>query len=590
MSLTKQTKPSQMSILLNLNINNISKTKFTQGILREYILYLEKEKLQFSIEDTLVNIEKLVKAGANETQYLSLLKDFLNQETNNLKIIIPDKLKFAKLCLSKKIYGKLLKYQDKEVIDKKDYLFQVLQAYFRSENYEYDIENVEDLIKEIAQELTQFDSFTAIRSLKMILGDKVEFVSSLPKVLAQFLIIFKYDLWFEDNIEFSYFLQTFYFKKIMSALTTFGLHEAYFTTYIILKILVESGNEKVSILFDLINHKHKLFNEEFSTIYLILSLCSNLTKNNWRLALSRASDFSKKQFLRYLIFVYQRLNNKPGSLKRLIINSQDVNLDVNIQTQEFLNAWFETGNTTLINNIRLVIEIMKESGIQIKDLDITINLQEMENYFYLSAADENYFDISSDYKFKFDLTKFFDNDKNFSETKLSEFVQRLNLDNSDEVFKHLKFLIFQYNRCIHPPISLQALNDLKEQEQNYCKFTNIISSIYKEDEVSNLNAKEKEFLAKKYNSPFSPNLKLSEYFCSSCNNAYKTICGHPKNFLFNYKENVDETLYNIEFLKQAKKNKDISNLIDFACKDMRMINSSSCHNKPDKAHIDQIKK
>lgn len=584
MSLNKK-RSIPIATFLKENSANIPKGLASQAQTL-YKNYIEDYNLHLSPLQTFENLKK-IKPHVRENIYMSLLKNFLNQKENLYKILIHDKLEFAKFCLTTNIYTSLLHFNNKNVIDKKEYLFLVLQAYFTSENYKNKVRLISRYIKILAEHISKTDIyFNETRTLDSIFGDKQDFVSSLPQVLAQIKIIFENKLWFENNNEFLYFLQTFYFKKIMNVLTTFGLREAYYTTYIILQFLVDFKSENVGILFDLINHKHNLFIEEYQTIHLILSLCTKLSEIEWNNKLKVVSEFSKKQFLRYVVFVNNRLHDKAGSLKRLIINANQVTFDVEFQAKSFIEALFKKENIDLINNVKIIYKLLDDY--LSNEFNMTMNLDQIESYFYLSHKDENLFDISDHYEFKFDLMNFVDDNKAYNEAKLNAFISESKLDNVSNIKDHLKFLIFQYNRCLHPPISLQALNDLKEQESNYCKFTNIRTSIYDEEELKSFPEKVQSIVRDKFKSPFSPKLKLSEYFCSSCTNAYKIICSQPKEFIFNYKDKVDQTIENIEFVKNAKKNKQVSKLFDHACADMRMLNLNSCH-KPDENHTNEIK-
>jgi hypothetical protein len=247
--------------------------------------------------------------------------------------------------------------------------------------------------------------------------------------------------------------------------------------------------------------------------------------------------------------------------------------------QTYIHTWFEQQNPTLTKNVKMLQELLTTTTEFRK-------LQEHKVIFNPTNEDRDYIKHTEDAYLLFAYHKFVDEHSKPDEQKIRDWVEEEEKMPEAEVDN----AIMQYNRCLHPPLSLQALNTLKSKEKMACTGTNITVPLYVEEELKhlpqNVQNDVKEFFQKKPQPDGS--LQLSRYFCNTCTRAYKAVCGQSLNtVILDYKDEAQDRLDEHQMQKSTKIAA-VQELYNQACVDMRMLYASSCE-AVDKRHLSQIK-
>jgi hypothetical protein len=560
-----------------------------------YYNYIQKKSKQLTFQEHFDNICKLT---TRPKVYEKLILMFLDQEHNllqmtNLNSSEKLRVEFAQFCFRPNVMAvftssmfTLLAYQT-----------MVLCFLFRSLRHTTFINNIATNIKTNYFDKALSDKKEENTKMKVA-------ITSICDNLANFSLIVENRLYI--NQDYLHQVQVLYFKRIMNDLTYVSIETCIALLQVVMKCLEKTlPTNDIAFLSSLMDGKIHLFMMEWDVVKLCLMLCLEMSKHAWKELLYQAQPLVRQTFARYIVFVYSRLTHKQGPNKRLIIKKDTIDIDLVVPIiQEYLQAWFRQENYVLSNNIRMLLEVLQEEKDALWNQEThTVQFDPFVLYLQMYLPNKHKTDLTvmEDAHLLFDYKTFVNDQSSPDSARIRRWIASstgghdLSIDDTNKVESLIDSLILQYNRCIHPPLSWQALQALKFHEKNVCKNTHVAEPIFKQEEINHLPIKIQNILQNKYNNKpvYDNSLQLSRYFCDSCNQAYKAVCGgggSNDQSIYDYEDEAEQRKQESELRPSVNKLQfaPLQELYKEACTDMRMLYGTSCKGEDDEKHAQQF--
>jgi hypothetical protein len=552
--------------------------------------------LNLSWNQHVSNIAWLMNQSTGSSDMEKLFKLLLDQTNNLLKLSLnntQERLTFARFCLQSELLEFAVNHR---IFTVEQYASIVLCSLFESITCEKTTSMIQGILSSIVHDTVVLQTSEAHDALREIIDNE-----QLVKCMAQLDNIFRDDIMpTKESYRDVYlsFVQRLFYKRINNAIVPFSLMDAYQATFIIAVFFtIQPYAQICHHMISLLLAKSQSFYADIQTVDLVINLCSDqLDINDWRFLIQQAQPLAVRQFFRYVKFANERLLSK-GKVKKLLINKKYLDEATIIKVNDYVTSWFNKENEILTNNLVKVVTAAQLTPSLLKDWnEIDTDYKRMNDELHLPTLEGMNLE---DYKLLFDpkrlhIMKTNNAQSEIDEEKLQAFAQEQEPDDPQaqrSIQEQMKHLIFQYNRCINPPLSIQALSELRQKE-SVCKRTNVGKSLFQRDELKDIDQKERDVLeASKYaSSKFESQLKFSNYYCGSCNNAYKQICGEKlQKLVFGWEDDVNSKYYSQQMLEASKKgNKVMATLFRNACADMRTFHLHACFVTPDESHTKEI--
>jgi len=551
--------------------------------------YHTMANLNLSVDEHLVHITKLLTHVVSRVDMEQLIKMVLDQTSNLFQLqlsSVDDRVAFARWCLN----GSMMRLAvDNKLFTVEQFSTIVLCCLFENIHFDSLVAACKGRLSEVLVPYATEETYIA---LEQLLNN-----SGVIKSVAQFDFIMRNKIVLYDESYagvYMSFVQRLFFKRMINGLRTESLMNAYQSTYILAMFLAQqSHHNECEDLISFLSGKAQSFYADIQTVDLVVNLClPDLGIDDWSMLMMEARPLAIKQFLKYVKFANERLFSNQ-KIKKLMINKKYLDEATIIKVNDNVQTWFMKENETLTTNlVKVVTAAQMTPKLLIYWREVEVDYARLNNELYLSSSDMNI----EDYKLLFDTRKLVQEDgTSIDKDKLDIFVAEhapVDIDEQHAIHDQMRHLIFQYNRCINPPMSIQALVELRNKE-HVCKRTNVARSLYQQDELTQLDEKERLVLeASKYaKGKFESHMKFSNYYCDSCNNAYKQICGEKTgDVLFGWDNDIQAKIHARDILLATKqsKNKIMSTLFRHACADMRALHMHSCFVEQEEKHVKEI--
>jgi len=506
---------------------------------------------------------------------------------------IDQSIELVRLCLSKKMIDAAMHVG----FTFKEYVSSVLRGFFEVIDWSLLADEVMQQIEETAYSsrwLTEHEELDT--ALSEIDGGWIAYH------VAQCFVIFDNQCLPPDGefqVPYCEFIQTMFFKKIVTDMMSLQLN----VCIVILNCLawtfyLSNISNYVMLLVDLFSMKQSMMVMDRITVDLVLNLCQDqLTSNDWIFILERIPKTARIQFIRYVKFVYGRLTSKNRD--KTLVLSKSMNYEqISVKAKEYLDIWTLEENKTLLNNIQLIMNVLSNKDLLEEDMtEINYNLLNASLHLHKQNVKPEWFDHVEDYSLLFDIRDMsFIEHMKVNKDKFHHYlinnglhVEDMNENKVIRLAEQFQHLLSSFHQCVHPPMSIQALTELSNKENMICGTTKVSIPLLIEHEIDHLSPSLIDQLKKRFKGKASLSLMFSRYYCDSCNQAYKHICGeNTDDVKYNYTDVIEKYLHAKQKRKDVTEDKVLSPMFVNACLDMRMLHRVTCNSNPDDEHYDQI--